>query len=443
MKRMVGGRKHATMYMCSVFYLVHSDESKVRTLQPDQHGRRCRRFIRRPDEPPMAASIGHLPSSRIRTPPTGDCTNLFIIQFSKPLFSLFLGHRASMEKCASMSRLKVKNGLTETKSRLDAGRRDAHPRRADQKVLQALGRPLRVGSSLRQQQAQHLQAARCGDSVYAPSEMRDCRFAGRKITAFLGGLDLCDGRYDTPEHRLFKDLDTVFHQDFHNPTFPVTSSSPGSYFLLLVLIQKTTVNLFRQCELIFSLKTSEHLFFSYDLQVHSYGPRQPWHDLHCKIEGPAAYDILTNFQQRWRKATKWRVNLKKVVIWHYDTLIKIKRMPWIVSPSTDEADARVCHEQDTENWHVQVFRSIDSGSVKGFPKLVQEAQSQCIRESHQVCTTLHIHREPVLHWVFILLAFTPKYRCRQFNTRRAGLEDCEQDQSEAAICGLHCYPNVA
>ncbi|KAK7840787.1 phospholipase d delta [Quercus suber] len=28
----------------------------------------------------------------------------------------------------------------------------------------------------------------------------------RKITAFLGGIDLCDGRYDTPEHRLFRDL---------------------------------------------------------------------------------------------------------------------------------------------------------------------------------------------------------------------------------------------
>lgn len=44
----------------------------------------------------------------------------------------------------------------------------------------------------------------------------------RKVTAFLGGLDLCDGRYDTPEHRLFRDLDTVFKDDFHNPTIPVS-----------------------------------------------------------------------------------------------------------------------------------------------------------------------------------------------------------------------------
>ncbi|KAL6636546.1 hypothetical protein ACP70R_024118 [Stipagrostis hirtigluma subsp. patula] len=152
----------------------------------------------------------------------------------------------------------------------------------------------------------------------------------RKITAFIGGLDLCDGRYDTPEHRLFKDLDTVFKKDIHNPTFP----------------------------------------------VNSYGPRQPWHDLHCKVEGPAAYDILTNFEQRFRKAKKWKVSLKKVASWHHDALIKLNRMSWIVSPTTGEANAHVCDEQDPENWHVQVFRSIDSGSVKGFPKLVQEAESQ-------------------------------------------------------------------
>ncbi|CAI8618770.1 unnamed protein product [Vicia faba] len=41
----------------------------------------------------------------------------------------------------------------------------------------------------------------------------------RKITTFIGGLDLCDRRDDTPEHRIFHDLDTVFHNDFHNPTF--------------------------------------------------------------------------------------------------------------------------------------------------------------------------------------------------------------------------------
>ncbi|CAL9128086.1 unnamed protein product [Musa textilis] len=153
----------------------------------------------------------------------------------------------------------------------------------------------------------------------------------RKITAFIGGLDLCDGRYDTPEHRLFRDLDTVFGKDFHNPTFPGTNQ----------------------------------------------GPRQPWHDLHCKIEGPAAHDILTNFEQRWRKATKWRdFKLRKVTHWHDDALIKIERISWILSPSAYKSDTETSDEKDLENWHVQIFRSIDSGSVKGFPKHVHEAEGK-------------------------------------------------------------------
>ncbi|XP_020535466.1 phospholipase D delta [Jatropha curcas] len=159
----------------------------------------------------------------------------------------------------------------------------------------------------------------------------------RKITAFIGGLDLCDGRYDTPEHRLFRDLDTVFQDDFHNPTF-----SAGSK-----------------------------------------GPRQPWHDWHCKIEGPAAYDILTNFEQRWKKASKWSEfgrRFKRVTHWHDDSLIRLERISWILSPApsipNDDLKLWVTTSDDPENWHVQVFRSIDSGSLKGFPKDVFNAEAQ-------------------------------------------------------------------
>ncbi|KAL6226965.1 hypothetical protein ACLB2K_000924 [Fragaria x ananassa] len=167
----------------------------------------------------------------------------------------------------------------------------------------------------------------------------------RKITSFLGGLDLCDGRYDTPEHRLFRDVDTVFKEDFHQPTFPAGTKAP----------------------------------------------RQPWHDLHCRIDGPAAYDVLINFEQRWRKATQWREFglRKKVSHWHDDALIKIGRISWILSPEIPVSkDSKVTvipkndtavwiqREDDPENWHVQIFRSIDSGSLKGFSKDVIVAESQ-------------------------------------------------------------------
>ncbi|KAM7256873.1 hypothetical protein ACFE04_012614 [Oxalis oulophora] len=176
----------------------------------------------------------------------------------------------------------------------------------------------------------------------------------RKITAFIGGLDLTDGRYDTPQHRLFRDLDSAFHEDFHNPTFP-----PGHKV-----------------------------------------PREPWHDLHCRIEGPAAYDLLINFEQRWRKSTKWSefsLRFKKITHWKDDALIKIERISWILSPPqtvlddgntvvpNDDPLLWVRSEDNPEHWHVQIFRSIDSSSVKGFPKYADEAEAQhLIVAKHQV-----------------------------------------------------------
>lgn len=113
------------------------------------------------------------------------------------------------------------------------------------------------------------------------------------------------------------------------------------------------------------------------------GPRQPWHDLHCKIEGPAAYDVLTNFEQRWRKASKWSEfgrSFKRSTPWRDDSLIKLERISWIHGPSpsvpSDDPKLWVSNEDDPENWHVQVFRSIDSGSLKGFPKDVYRAEKQ-------------------------------------------------------------------
>lgn len=74
--------------------------------------------------------------------------------------------------------------------------------------------------------------------------------ANREITSFIGGLDLCDGRYDTEEHSLFRDLNT----ESHSNDFYQTSLSGGSL-----------------------LKG---------------GPREPWHDAHACIIGEAAWDVL-------------------------------------------------------------------------------------------------------------------------------------------------------
>lgn len=55
----------------------------------------------------------------------------------------------------------------------------------------------------------------------------------RRIMAFVGGLDLCKGRYDTQKHPIFSTLQTVHSDDYHNPNFTVSCycSSMSLFFL--------------------------------------------------------------------------------------------------------------------------------------------------------------------------------------------------------------------
>ncbi|GFY90312.1 phospholipase D beta 1 [Actinidia rufa] len=163
----------------------------------------------------------------------------------------------------------------------------------------------------------------------------------RKIIAFLGGLDLCNGRYDTPQHPIFRTLQTVHKDDYHNPTY--TGNTAG-------------------------------------------GPREPWHDLHCKIDGPAAYDVLTNFEERWWRASNPK-GIKKLKISYDDALLKIERIPDIIKAD----DVPWLSENDREGWHVQIFRSIDSSSVKGFPKDPKEAISKNLVCGKNVLIDMSIH----------------------------------------------------
>lgn len=30
-------------------------------------------------------------------------------------------------------------------------------------------------------------------------------------------------------------------------------------------------------------------------------PREPWHDIHARVEGPVAWDVALNFVERWKQ----------------------------------------------------------------------------------------------------------------------------------------------
>lgn len=149
--------------------------------------------------------------------------------------------------------------------------------------------------------------------VVVDSALPNGRSDMRRIVSFVGGIDLCDGRYDTQFHSLFRTLDTVHHDDFHQPNFPGTSITKG-------------------------------------------GPREPWHDIHSKLEGPVAWDVLYNFEQRWKKQ-----GVK-------DILLDLQEMNEIFLPPSP-----VTFPDDHETWNVQCFRSIDGGAAFGFPDRPEDA----------------------------------------------------------------------
>ncbi len=42
----------------------------------------------------------------------------------------------------------------------------------------------------------------------------------RQLTAFVGGIDVTNGRYDTGRHSLFRTLDFEHADDMHQPCIP-------------------------------------------------------------------------------------------------------------------------------------------------------------------------------------------------------------------------------
>ncbi|XP_042403995.1 phospholipase D alpha 1-like isoform X1 [Zingiber officinale] len=149
--------------------------------------------------------------------------------------------------------------------------------------------------------------------VVVDHEMPNKNSQRRRIMSFVGGIDLCDGRYDTQFHSLFGTLDTVHHDDFHQPNFGEASITKG-------------------------------------------GPREPWHDIHSRLEGPIAWDVLFNFEQRWRKQGG------------KDVLVQLRDLSDIIIPPSP-----VTFPEDKETWNVQLFRSIDEGAAFGFPETPEDA----------------------------------------------------------------------
>ncbi|WUR02306.1 phospholipase D (PLD2) [Vairimorpha necatrix] len=100
--------------------------------------------------------------------------------------------------------------------------------------------------------------------------------------AYLGGIDLCLGRYDTKKHLLF---DLKSNKNKSKIKFPEKYDGniwPGMDFANPL---KKDFKFLERAEK--SLINRKNM------------PRMPWHDIQCKIIGGSSFDISLHFIQRW------------------------------------------------------------------------------------------------------------------------------------------------
>ncbi|TDH65126.1 uncharacterized protein CCR75_000449 [Bremia lactucae] len=100
--------------------------------------------------------------------------------------------------------------------------------------------------------------------------------------SFVGGLDLCFGRWDTHQHELFDEPEkptNFLGKDFSNPRVKdfIEVDHPNED-----MIDRNEV------------------------------PRMPWHDCHSRLEGQPARDVARHFIQRWNYSVSTRKKSKKL-----------------------------------------------------------------------------------------------------------------------------------
>jgi len=126
----------------------------------------------------------------------------------------------------------------------------------------------------------------------------------RRLVGFVGGVDITNGRYDNPTFPLFRTLFSKHAGDFYqNCTMGTTAMS---------------------------------------------GPRQPWHDIHARVEGPIVRDVLSNFADRWIKQNPAQC----------EDLLDLEEEPGILVEA-----AAPEQEGDGGPWVVQLLRSISIDSA--------------------------------------------------------------------------------
>ena len=175
----------------------------------------------------------------------------------------------------------------------------------------------------------------------------DCREDGRRtIVAYVGGLDLTDGRYDSPEHPLFRTLPGLHSEDFYQ------GSAPGVRAGL--------------------------------------GPRQPWQDIHARVTGQIAYDVLRNFTERWAKQGSGRHHLYRLNQEKFN--LRPDTGDWNVQllRSITDDSAVFTNESGMHTLTTKKSRTIEDSILRGYVKMIRTAERFLYIENQYFLGSAHV-----------------------------------------------------
>ena len=170
----------------------------------------------------------------------------------------------------------------------------------------------------------------------------------RTIKAFIGGLDLTKGRFDWPDH-------------------PILDGQAGTADLLKVTNTANSVHEWYSAE--FGDAPLNGGKTQVDSSSTKFFPRQPWHDVHCQVTGPSAWDVIREFVGRWEldPATPDAMG--------DDSDAQIKQVrDFFVKTLFDKNKFKPQWEPYSGEWTVQVLRSITKDHWGSKSNVVTPAQ---------------------------------------------------------------------
>ena len=152
----------------------------------------------------------------------------------------------------------------------------------------------------------------------------------------MAGFSSCTGRYDTPEFPLYSTLAKSHRGDFYQ------NCTPGA--------------------------TAEC------------GPREPWHDIHARVAGPAAAQVLQNFADRWRhQQHQGDHHLIPLDGFDLEAGMEVGEEeggPWTVQVLRSiTSDSTVFSPAREEHLHRKYGTLIDNSIEVAYIKLIREAES--------------------------------------------------------------------